>query len=117
VDDNNLRLAISREFGSVNSGYVDGLAYAGYGCRLFNEGGGKHPRFTFGPSDRVGAVSGPDLVNRSRVLLTLPAPETREITAAPGVMRDAKVRTHAAPVRATPTDPSREPPAEQLALI
>lgn len=122
VDDENLRLAISREFGSVNSGHVVGVTYSGYGCRLFNEGGGKHPRFTFGPWDRARAVCGPALVSRARAILDLPAPGTLAIPAAPGVMTESKARTRSAPrpttpVRAATPDLATDPPAEQLALI
>lgn len=112
VDDNDLRLAISNEFGTVNSGAVDGVHYAGYGCRRYNDGGGKNPRFTFGPWDGARVATGPDLVNRSRSVLALPAPGTLGLAAAPGVMTDATPRGRAARDAA-----GREAPGEQLALI
>jgi hypothetical protein len=113
VDDEDLRLAISNEFGTVNSGSVDGITYAGYGCRRFNDAGGKHPRFTFGPWDKARVIAGPALVSRARSLLALPAPGTLELTAAPGAMADARfIRP-----RATSLDTSSEAPAEQLALL
>lgn len=112
VNDTDLRQAISNEFGTVNSGHLDGVQYAGYGCRRYNDAGGKHPRFTFGSWDKARAMSGPELVNRSRSLLALPVPGTLELAAAPGVMPDAKPR-----IRAARVDPSSEAPAEQLVLI
>lgn len=118
VDDAGLRFAISNEFGSVNSGSVEGVQYAGYGCRLFNDSGGKHPRFTFGGWERARALSGSDLVNRARALLGLHAPGTLELAAAPGRMAvpgtiaKADTRMHPAGVEPTP-----EVSAEQLVLI
>jgi hypothetical protein len=118
LDDAGLRFTISNEFGTVNSGSVEGVPYAGYGCRLFNDSGGKHPRFTYGGWERARALSGSDLVNRSRALLALHAPGTLELAAAPGRMTvpgtiaKADTRMHPPSVEAT-----AEVPAEQLVLI
>jgi len=113
VDDNDLRLAISREFGTVNSGSVDGATYSGYGCRLFNDNaGGKHSRFSFGPWNRSRVLTGPDLVARARDLLALPAPGTLHLPGAPGSMGRARYGS-----RAPASQRPREEPGEQMVLI
>jgi len=113
VAEDDLRLAISNEFGTVNSGSVDGITYAGYGCRRFNDAGGKHPRFTFGPWDKARVIAGPALVSRARCLLALPAPGTLELPAAPGTM----VETRTFRTRTPSVDSSNPGPGEQLALL
>lgn len=113
IDDDDLRLAISREFGTVNSGCVEGATYSGHGCRRFNDnGGGKHPRFSFGPWDKPRVLTGSDLVARTRSLLALPAPGTLDLPVAPGSMRYVKHRG-----RGPTTQRTSEKPAEQMVLI
>lgn len=75
VSDQDLALAISREFASVSAGEAGGVPYRGEGCRRFNDmNGGRHPRFYFGPWGNEHRLAGPDLVSRTRALLRLPVP-------------------------------------------
>lgn len=112
VDDNTLKLAISNEFGTVNSGCVDGVPYAGNGCRRFNEQGGKHPRFTFGGWGKARALSATDLVGRSRTLLSLSQPGMLDLAGAPGTMREPRGRMTEIRISSR-----NEVPAAQLVLI
>jgi hypothetical protein len=76
VTDADLERAISREFGSVNSGRVGGAHYRAEGCRLFNDSGGKHPQFWYDVDGVEEPVGGSALVRRVRALLALPEPGT-----------------------------------------
>jgi hypothetical protein len=113
VDEPDLALAISREFGSVNSGSVGEVTYSAYGCRLFNDhSGGKHSRFSFGPWGAARVLAGPSLVSRCRTILALPEPGALHLSPAPGSMAEATLGR-----RDPPAPRNYDEPAEQLVLI
>jgi hypothetical protein len=110
VGDPDLRLAISREFGTVNSGYVDGIPYSAYGCRRYNDnGGGEHSTFVFDSGGSKRSMTGPELVGRARSLLCLPAPGSLNLDIAPGRTAERKQRR--------PADAGVGDEARQLVLL
>jgi hypothetical protein len=73
VTDDDLALAISREFGTVNSGVVGGVHYYAQGCKLFG-GTGQTPHLSLGDYGSEQKIRGTEIVRRSRSLLALPEP-------------------------------------------
>ena len=103
VSDADLERAISREFGSVNSGRVGDVYYRAEGCRLFNDQGGKHPQFWYEGAEVEESIGGPALVRRARGLLALPEPGSLALGAraeappARGARGEPRRARHAAP--------------------
>ncbi len=110
--DETLERAISREFSTVTSGEVNGVAFWATGSKKDGGTGGLSPLFSYGDYGREETITGVRLVATARILLSIPGENALMLFSAPASVPRAHRRA-SAPVHRESTPAS----SAQLALM